>query len=260
MALHKGLRIAVVLGILIGALSGVHQSALAACTSPAGIAGGITWNGTDSVIWCDGASWYRLKDAASSSMVSGWPDAISCTVTSPNYAQRTYYSTSNPHPDGRAYYREINGGNGGVIFNSDGTFSAYENLTTTNCNITISALYAAGRAYNFVGGGSSAAAGSSGSAGYIQFSNGTGGFSYSGTAVGQQLLWDNTNKSLGIGTSSPAAKLDVNGFMRLAKNGSAPATCDATIDGAIALTSARRMCVCDATSWKEVNSATTCTW
>ena len=66
--------------------------------------------------------------------------------------------------------------------------------------------------------------------------------------------------NVGIGTTTPAAKLDVNGFMRLAKNGSAPATCDATIDGAIALTSARRMCVCDATSWKEVNSATACTW
>ncbi len=66
--------------------------------------------------------------------------------------------------------------------------------------------------------------------------------------------------NVGIGTTTPAAKLDVNGFMRLAKNGSAPATCDATIDGAIALTSARRMCVCDATSWVEVNSATACTW
>ncbi|MCC8429895.1 hypothetical protein LJ725_13020 [Reyranella aquatilis] len=66
--------------------------------------------------------------------------------------------------------------------------------------------------------------------------------------------------NVGISTTTPAAKLDVNGFMRLAKNGSAPATCDATIDGAIALTSARRMCVCDATSWVEVNSATACTW
>jgi hypothetical protein len=66
--------------------------------------------------------------------------------------------------------------------------------------------------------------------------------------------------NVGIGTTAPAAKLDVNGFMRLAKNASAPATCNATIDGAVALTSARRMCVCDATSWTEVNSATACTW
>jgi hypothetical protein len=37
---------------------------LAACTSPAGIEGTITWNGTDSVIWCNGTTWYALKDAA----------------------------------------------------------------------------------------------------------------------------------------------------------------------------------------------------
>jgi hypothetical protein len=36
---------------------------LAACTSPAGTAGTITWNGTDSVIWCNGTVWYALKDA-----------------------------------------------------------------------------------------------------------------------------------------------------------------------------------------------------
>lgn len=90
--------------------------------------------------------------------------------------------------------------------------------------------------------------------GAVQATNNWGLYSGDGTA-------DNYFAgNVGIGRTTPAAKLDVNGFMRLAKNGSAPATCDATIDGAIALTSARRMCVCDATSWKEVNSATVCTW
>lgn len=65
MALHKSLRIAAVLGILIAALGGVARPTHAACTSPDGIAGGITWNGTNSVIWCDGSTWYSLKDAAS---------------------------------------------------------------------------------------------------------------------------------------------------------------------------------------------------
>jgi len=86
---------------------------MAACTSPAGVAGGITWNGTDSVIWCDGTNWYTLKNA-----------------------------------------------------------------------------------------------GASGSAGYIQFSNGSAGFSNSGTTAGQQLFWDNTNKRLGIGTVTPSANLE----------------------------------------------------
>lgn len=68
---------------------------------------------------------------------------------------------------------------------------------------------------------------------------------------------------VGIATGtgvSPAATLEINGYMKLAKNTAAPVACGATYDGSIALTSARRMCVCDGTSWKEVNSATACTW
>lgn len=38
--------------------------AQAACSSPDGSAGAITWNGTDSVIWCDGAAWHSLADGA----------------------------------------------------------------------------------------------------------------------------------------------------------------------------------------------------
>lgn len=117
MALYKSLRIAVALAIFVAALAGIQHSALAACTSPDGIAGGITWNGTDSVIWCDGTNWYALKNAA----------------------------------------------------------------------------------------------GSSGSAGYIQFSNGSGGFSNSGTTAGQQFFWDDTNKRLGIGTTAPVALLNLAG-------------------------------------------------
>ena len=52
-----------------------------------------------------------------------------------------------------------------------------------------------------MGGGSS-----SGSAGYIQFSNGSGGFS-----ADAGLTWDNTNKRLGIGTTAPTTLLAVGG-------------------------------------------------
>lgn len=56
-----------------------------------------------------------------------------------------------------------------------------------------------------------AGASSSGAVGYVQISDGAGGFTTSGATAGQQLFWDNTNKRLGIGTSAPNTLLDING-------------------------------------------------
>lgn len=56
---------------------------------------------------------------------------------------------------------------------------------------------------------------SSGDAGYVQISDGSGGFTTSGNTAGQEFFWDNTNKRLGIGTASPSVKLDVNDTARI---------------------------------------------
>ncbi len=69
-----------------------------------------------------------------------------------------------------------------------------------------------------------------------------------------------TQGELGIGTTMPRATLDVNGYARLRAYSGAPVGCSTSYKGSIALTSSTRMCVCDGTSWKEVNSATGCTW
>ncbi len=66
--------------------------------------------------------------------------------------------------------------------------------------------------------------------------------------------------NIGIGTIAPVATLDINGWLRRKKNASAPAACNATYDGSIALTSARRLCICDGAAWTEINAATTCSW
>lgn len=79
------------------------------------------------------------------------------------------------------------------------------------------------------------------------------------TDVVQTLL----NGRVGIGTTTPQAKLDVNGYMRLAKNAAEPVACSATNDGAIALTSQYTMCVCKggSSAWvSTTNGTTACAW
>jgi hypothetical protein len=70
-----------------------------------------------------------------------------------------------------------------------------------------------------------------------------------------------SNGSLGIGTTSPQATLDVVGFERLKLNSSAPATCSSSNEGSIALTHLAQACVCDTTpAWHVLNSSTACSW
>jgi hypothetical protein len=67
--------------------------------------------------------------------------------------------------------------------------------------------------------------------------------------------------NVGIGSSSPAATLDVNGYARLSLNSSAPATCSTSNEGAIALTHLAQACVCDTTpAWHILNTGTACSW
>lgn len=137
-------------------------------------------------------------------MVSGWPDAIRCNVTNPNWGWRTLYLQESPYVLDSVYrYREPSTTNV-VAFNSDGTYnsSVSSGYTTSNCNVSISSLYANNRAFNFVGG---ATASADGSAGQVQFNE--GGNLKADTA----LHWDNTNKRLGIGTATPTVNLDVLG-------------------------------------------------
>lgn len=69
--------------------------------------------------------------------------------------------------------------------------------------------------------------------------------------------------NVGIGTSTPQDKLDVNGNIRVAKNSAQPYACDAAHDAVLALTSGYRHCVCKGGSATWVftsDGTTTCTW
>jgi hypothetical protein len=82
-----------------------------------------------------------------------------------------------------------------------------------------------------------------------------------GTLTDQMAILNNGN--VGIGTAAPATTLDINGTARLAKNSAQPFACDATHDGAIALTHVYTFCVCNggSTSWVRTSDGTTaCSW
>ena len=66
--------------------------------------------------------------------------------------------------------------------------------------------------------------------------------------------------NVGIGTTTPVATLDVNGYAHLAKNSSQPIACDAAHDGSLALASTRRPCECVSSAWIDVVYGTACSW
>ena len=82
------------------------------------------------------------------------------------------------------------------------------------------------------------------------------------TAVAEAMRIDSTG-NVGIGTTAPQAKLDINGFMRMSTNTAAPAACSATINGSLALTSLFTTCACKgaSTAWvSTVDGTTACVW
>lgn len=69
--------------------------------------------------------------------------------------------------------------------------------------------------------------------------------------------------NVGIGTTTPQAKLDINGFMRMSTNTAAPAACTVAINGSIALTSLFTTCACKGatTTWvSTVDGIAACVW
>jgi hypothetical protein len=82
-----------------------------------------------------------------------------------------------------------------------------------------------------------------------------------GNVPSNSLLMVKADGNVGLSTASPRATLDVNGFVRLARFSAEPKACSGADDGAIALTSGARMCVCDdPNGWVEISDRTPCSW
>ncbi len=147
--------------------------------------------GRDYLRYDSGSSkWVNISESTAMStttMVAGWPDALYCNLTNPASGYTMFYLT---HSNPSLYqYRAItSSGTYDINFNSNGTFNSYTGVVTSNCNTSISSLYASGRAFNFIGGSS-------------RWQD-VAGFSYL------------TSNPVGIGvTVSSSAKLDVAGVI-----------------------------------------------
>lgn len=121
-------------------------------TAPSGQTVNVTTAGTYTF---DGTVWKHIENGFKNNrhtMVQGWPDAIRCNVTSPDWGETTFYQIFTPYNDGLYVYRFPHPHGGyDLFFNSDGTFSS-ESVTSDCSSKSISELYDEGKAFNFVGG------------------------------------------------------------------------------------------------------------
>jgi hypothetical protein len=86
--------------------------------------------------------------------------------------------------------------------------------------------------------------------GYIQ-SNGSGDLSVYSVTGSTFVVMGSGSGNVGIGTSSPQATLDIEGFARLKPQSGPPTTCGANNVGAIAMAMDYNICVCNGGNWIE---------
>jgi hypothetical protein len=109
------------------------------------------------------SKWVNISESAvmsTTTMVSGWPDALRCTTADDGPV--IVYLNTGPHiANGRYYYAEptSSGSNYYIVFNADGSYNTQATRDYTNCKTSISAIAAAGRAFNFIGNAASSGGG-----------------------------------------------------------------------------------------------------
>ncbi len=118
---------------------------------------------SNSILIYDGSKWVNklFQDTVSTStMVDGWPDAIQCDLS--DGSQRIFFPSGVPVSAGGAVYREIwHAEDIKVTFAANKQISGFSygasGYTSVHCGSgkSVATLYAAGRAFNFLGGNGS---------------------------------------------------------------------------------------------------------
>ncbi|MBW9067143.1 tail fiber domain-containing protein [Agrobacterium pusense] len=146
-----------------GLISGTGVTALSAMSDVA-----LSSPVTGQVLTYNGSEWVNRTPAASntvsgtSTVITGWPDALRCNITTPNSGPRIIPLSYAPWTDGKYFYRTHHGFDEyiGLVFNADGSFYANDYNTknsglqpsASDCsNKSISQLYAEGKAFNYIG-------------------------------------------------------------------------------------------------------------
>jgi len=169
----------------------------------------ISSPGVGHILRYDGSEWTQVDVSTAMStttMVAGWPDAIMCNVTNPNWGKTLFLPTFVPTASSGNYYYRANVENGtaySLVFNSAGSFNSYSNITASDCNTSIAALYAGGQAFNFIGG----TEGSGGSASGDRIVSGTTQM----VAISNTGYISITTSGLNTGYIDPAGRLVVPG-------------------------------------------------
>src|SRR5690606_51977 len=102
------------------------------------------------------SKWVNISEStvmSTTTMAAGWPDAIRCT--SSTRGEVVLYLDLAPGTNGKYYYMEPHSGDSQVrfaVYDPDGSFYTQSGLgTMPNCDSDIASIYAAGRAFNFIG-------------------------------------------------------------------------------------------------------------
>jgi len=201
----------------------MRAHAVVTCASPSGLEGEVIYNADYKVVqFCDGNSnWIKVGGVTTDSRIGTLTANKWCAA---NAGGTAFDCTQNAPVDTgmTALTGDVTAsGSGSVaatIANSAVTYAKLQNasgpslLGRSTAGAGVFSEITVGSGLALSSGTLSVSSGnaSSGTAGYVQYSGGSGTFSSDSTAS-NQFFWDSTNHRLGIGTVSPSTKLHVVG-------------------------------------------------